>query len=295
MTSTTKPGTRWFAAWLRDRRRAAGLSREGLVRVCRRAGQVVTVPILQDIERGSRLPTRARTISLAAAFELPPWVLHELVRLAAHVEPGWERHREHREAEPCLELSAHLRAAGRDAEAAACAELAVRSAQAPLRQNAELALGRALIGVGFADLAAWYAGRVLEQPGPGTGRREALVLGAEAAVAAGRPTTAGVFLERAQRLERGAPAALRAREQLLAAQIALAAGRTAVALENAMRAIDRLPPRARERRCAVECVAGALRRQGRQQEARRWLSRLLEDPVPPPGPPPGVAPRRLGD
>jgi transcriptional regulator with XRE-family HTH domain len=295
MSETNRPGTRWFATWLRDRRRRAGLSREGLVRVSRRTGEPLTVPILQDIERGARLPTRARTLSLAAAFGVPAWVLHEIVRLAAHVEAGWERHRGTPGAAHRLELSLHLRAAGRDAEAAACAELAAREEDPSCRSEAELALGRALIGIGFPALAGWYAGRVLEATRPGLRRREALVLSAEAAVAASRPATARVFLEHAERTDPAAPPALGAREELLRAQLALAGGQTRPALDHAMRALDRLPLRARERRSAIECVAGALRRQGKEQEARRWISLLLQGAVPPPGPSRGVAPRRFGD
>ena len=295
MTTQPKPGPRWFASWLRHRRQRAGWSRRSLVRASKRGGPGLTLPIVQDLERADRLPTWGRANALAAAFGLPPWVMQETVRLAAHVEAGWERHRGRMPLAERVELSRHLRMAGRDAEAAACAELALREADGAWLAVVEMTFGRALIGIGFAELARWHAERVLERPADRGHRREALVLGAEAALAEGRSAAAEILLERAEPPSYRDDQALRARADLVRAQLALRAGRPKTAAELAIGVIDSLPRACREHRCAAECIVAALRRQGRPEQAERWAHRMLrERPVPPP-PPSGVAPRRLGD
>jgi transcriptional regulator with XRE-family HTH domain len=293
MKSSTKPGPRWFASWLRDRRLRAGWSRRNLVRASKRGGPGLTLPIVQDLERADRLPTWVRANALAAAFELPPWVMQEVVRLAAHVEAGWERHRGRTPPAERVELSRHLRVAGREAEAAACAEMALREADGVWLAASELALGRALIGIGFAELARWHAARVLERGRDRDHHGEALLVSAEASLAEGHGATARIFLERAEQPSLRQTPALRARVDLVRAQLALRAGRPKSAAELAMDVIDLLPRACREHRCAAQCIVSALRRQGRSEQAQRWAHRMLRElPVPPP---PGVAPRRLGD
>jgi hypothetical protein len=255
----------------------------------------LTLPIVQDLERADRLPTWARANALAAAFELPPWVMQEIVRLAAHVEAGWARHRGRMALAERIELSRHLRMAGRDAEAAACAELALREADDAWMAVVELTFGRALIGIGFSELARWHAEGVVDRPGDRGYHVEALVLGAEASLAMGRDATAEILLERAQQGSLPDAPSLRVRTGLARAQLALRAGRPRTAAELAIGLIDSLPRASREHRCAAECIVKALRRQGRPEQAERWAHRMLrERPVPPPRQP-GVAPRRLGD
>lgn len=295
MPSSTRRGSRWFASWLRQRRECHGWSRRTLVRRSARGAEVLTLPIVQDLERADRLPTWARAHAIAAAFGLPAWTVIELVRLAGDLEPGWERLRGGMPTGERIELSRHLHAVGRDAEAAACAELALREMGWRDGSAAELAFARAVIGLGGHELARWHAEGVLERRGDVELHAEAFLVAAEAAIAAGRAALAEALLSLAERDGGLASREQAARSGVVRAQRELAAGRPKAAADEAIAVIDALARGSREHRAAAECIVSALERQGKPAQARRWSHRMLDAVPPAPPMPDGVAGRRLGD
>lgn len=292
-----RQGRAWFARWLRDQRARLGYSREQLVTVCRRRGGDITIAILQDVEREFRLPTRIRGLALAAGLGLRPWLLDEIVRLAPVVEPAWWNvTRTPVSGVQLLEWSRLFLAAGMDARAVACAELAARHArQRERRRPALLLWGAGLLGVDFPELAKWCALEVLAARPGREERFEAALLAGESAAVLGRVPECRLWLESLDSGTVARDGELAPRVALARARLALAGGHVSRAAALALEAVEGLAPRSSARRGAVDCLVASMRRQGREAEALRWRERLLVPGMPIESGNSGVARRGLGD
>ncbi len=267
------PGACWMGCWLRDRREALGLSRRHLVRKARRAPRPLTLAIVQDLERGDRLPTLARIPALAQALCLRPWVLSELAWLAPRVEGPWRELARRESGEGLLEHAGGALLSARSVEAAASAELSLRRCAGFPRRRAisRLVLAAALGALGHGEFATGLATLSWERGEESvTLARAALVL-AELAAAQGRPRTAGEWMDRvdhalvAQRSLGGS-----ARLTIVQAEVDLLEGRAERALRGAVKLLDRGVGGFWLRARALRCLEGGSERLGRPRDVAHW-------------------------
>lgn len=198
------PGARWFAGWVRARRRQLGLSRRELAARAARRDASVSATLVADIEIGDRLPTLQRAAALARAIDEPVWAVAERVRLAPHLELGAVGLEPLGETLEDLDL-AHRALASRDwLTAAAAADRVERSSTGSTAHRAALVLATALGPIGSAALAAHFAWQVLDRSSSRLARATAWKLLASSAYDLHQERLAGYFRERAGAAKRGA-------------------------------------------------------------------------------------------
>lgn len=285
--STEAPGARWFAHWLRMERQERGLDRRSFLRRSRgEGGDGLTVTLLADLECGDRLPSLRRVPALARALSQRPEVVAEVVRLAPFIEPAWlAMDRAIAEPEVCSRRARSLCEHGDVWRAAATADHGRRIAAGEARLALELVLAAALARQRFGTLARELASSVLEATERQVLRDEACLVTVESWIAEEKPKTAQIW---AARLADAAPGASGARDSIALrrafarAGIALGLGENQRAAELLLRVVDdaRRAGLPALKAAASERLVVALKRAGREREARSWLADR-EPPTPP--------------
>lgn len=272
-------GAAWFGAWLSFRRESLGLSRRDVVRTARTEGLVVTPSMLNDFERGARIPTLRRLEGLARSLALPTALLSELALLAPRLEPV----RVPREARTALSAARAAWLEGDHVRAAALAEWASRSGESIEAMVIMASSTLRLVAPSVARPAAEAAREAAEEPGP---RAWSLTVLAELALEEGYELEAARRTHEAHELwePAGEFALGRAPALLVEGRLHARAGARRAAAERFRRAVDAA------RACgavALEREARGLVRQvldARVDAVRAWFSERPRVASPPWGP-----------
>ncbi len=274
--SRGEAGARWMGEWLRHRRGALGLSRRSLVRSSHSVSRPLTMAIVQDLERGDRLPTLARIPALAKGLDLRPWIVSELARLAPRVEIHWRALATISEFKHLLREARSALYDARFEKAAAAAELSLRTQDeaAELRVEAQLLLASALWPLGHLEFARRVGSGVWELAELASSARSAVLL-AEVALGDARHRAAEEWMLRsAAAIGVGAGEEWKDRLQLTRAEHGLATARGVSEVSKLVDIADRCHRRWWLSRRALECLVAEARMRGRAEDVRHWRQLL---------------------